>query len=72
MFFQCFGRLQARENEISLRKWSGGTALFRTLETGACPASNVRVGYFSGSQSHNGFAKFLFDFLAPKIRTVRC
>jgi len=24
--------LQVRENEISLRKWSGGTAHFRTLE----------------------------------------
>ena len=34
MFFQCFGRLQVRENEISLCKWSGGTAQFRTLEAG--------------------------------------
>jgi len=31
-----------RENEISLCKWSGGTAQFRTLEAGAGPASNVR------------------------------
>ena len=30
-------------------KWSGGTAQFRTLEAEANPASNVRVGYFSGS-----------------------
>jgi len=56
VFFQCFGRLQVRENEISLCKWSGGTAQFRTLEAGAGPASNVRVVYFSGSQFHNGFA----------------
>ena len=34
-----------REIEISLCKWSGGTAQFRTLEAGAGPASNVRVGY---------------------------
>jgi len=35
MFSPCFGRLQVRENEISLCKWSGGAARFRTLETGA-------------------------------------
>jgi len=45
-----------RENEISPCKWSGGTAQFRTLEAGAGPDSTVRVGYFSGSQFHNGFA----------------
>ena len=45
-----------RENEISLCKWSCGTAQYRTLEAGAGPGSNVRVGYFSGSQFHNGFA----------------
>ena len=45
-----------RENKISLCIWSGGTAQFRTLEAGAGPASNVRVGYFSGIQLHNGFA----------------
>jgi len=33
----------------------GDAALFRTLEAGADPANNVRVGYFSGSQFHNGF-----------------
>jgi len=27
-----FGMLQVRENEISLRKWSDGTAQLRTLE----------------------------------------
>jgi len=27
-----FGMLQGRENDISLRKWSGGTAQLRTLE----------------------------------------
>jgi len=27
-----FGMLQARENEISLRKWSGGIAQLRSLE----------------------------------------
>jgi len=27
-----FGMLQARENEISLRKWSGGTAQLRASE----------------------------------------
>jgi len=56
MFFQCFERLQVREDEISLYKWSGDTAQFRTLATGAGIPSNVRVGYFSVSQSHNGFA----------------
>jgi len=50
-----FGRLQVLENEISLCKWSDGTAQFRTLETGAGPAGNFRVGYFSGSQFHNAF-----------------
>ena len=45
-----------RENEISLCKRSGDTAHFRTSATGAGIASNIRVGYFSGSQSHNGFA----------------
>ena len=45
-----------RENEISLCKWSCGTAQFCTLEAGAGPASNVMVGYFSGSQFYNGFA----------------
>jgi len=54
--FQCFGRLQVREKEISLCKWSGGTAQFRALDARAGPASNVRVVYFSGSQFHNGFA----------------
>jgi len=54
MFFQCFGRLQACENEVSLCKWSGGAAQFRTSDTGAV-AGKVRVKYFSGSQSHNGF-----------------
>ena len=44
------------KNETSLCKWSGGTAQFRTLETAADTVSNVRVGYFSGSQSHHGFA----------------
>jgi len=43
------------ENEISQCKWSVGMAQFRTLEAGAGPASNVKVGYFSGSQFHNGF-----------------
>jgi len=56
MFFQCFGRLQVRENEISLCKWSGNTAQFRTFAAEAGISSNIRVGYFSGSQSHNGFA----------------
>jgi len=56
MFFQCFGRLQVAENEISLCKWSGDSAQFRTLATGADIARNVRVGYFSGSQTHSGFA----------------
>jgi len=45
-----------RENEISLCKWTGGTAQFRSIEAGADPASNVRVGYFSGSSFHNGLA----------------
>jgi len=45
-----------RENEISLCKWSGDTTQFLTSEAGACPASNVRVGYFRRSQFHNGFA----------------
>ena len=27
-----FGMLQEHENEVSLRKWSGGTAHLRTLE----------------------------------------
>ena len=44
------------EDEISLCKWSLRTAQFRTLEAGAGPASNFRVGYVSGSQFHNGFA----------------
>jgi len=47
MFFQCFGMLQMRDNEISLCKWFGDTAQFRTLATGAGIASYVRVGYFS-------------------------
>ena len=50
-----------RENEVSLCKWSGGTAQFRTLEAGACTASNVRVVYFSGSQFHIGFAAIRRD-----------
>jgi len=54
--FQCFGRLQVLENEISLCKWSVGTAQFHTLEAGAGPAGKFRVGFFSGSQFHNGFA----------------
>ena len=49
------------ENEISLCKWTGGTAQFRTLEAGAGPAGNFRVGYFSGSQFHNGFASVRRD-----------
>ena len=61
MFFQCFGRLQVHEKEIFLYKWSGGTAEFRILEAGAGPASNFRVGYFSGSQFHNGFASVRRD-----------
>ena len=50
-----------RENGISLCKWSGGTAQFRTLEAGAGPNSNVRMGYFSGCQFHNGFASVRRD-----------
>ena len=61
MFFQCCGRLQVHEKEIFLCKWSGGTAEFRILETGAGPANNFRVGYFSGSQFHNGFASVRRD-----------
>ena len=45
-----------RENAISLCKWSGDSAQFRILATRAGIVSNVRVGYFSGSQSHKGFA----------------
>jgi len=30
--YVAFVMLQVRENEISLRKWSDGTAQFRTLE----------------------------------------
>ena len=52
-----------RENEISLCKCSGGTVQFRILETEAGTASNVRVGYFSGNQSHNGFATVRRDEL---------
>jgi len=44
------------EDEISLCTWSVGTAQLRTLEAAAGPASNFRVGYFSGSQFYNGFA----------------
>ena len=32
MFSQCFGMLQVRKNEISLRQWPAGTALLRTSE----------------------------------------
>jgi len=32
LLFQRFGMLQVHENEISLRKWFGGTAHLRTLE----------------------------------------
>ena len=32
MFSQCFGMLQVCQNEISLPKWSGGTAHFRGTE----------------------------------------
>jgi len=32
MFSQCFGMLQMRESEISLPKWSGGTAHLCNLE----------------------------------------
>ena len=39
--------LQMCDNEISLYKWFGDTAQFRTLATGAGIASYVRVGYFS-------------------------
>jgi len=39
LFFQCFGMLQVCA-EISLRKWSGGTAQLRTLE-GALIAKNA-------------------------------
>jgi len=31
VLLQCFGMLQVRENEISLRKWSDGTAHLRTF-----------------------------------------
>jgi len=31
------------------------TAQFRILDEGEGPASNVIVGYFSGSQFHHGF-----------------
>jgi len=36
-----FGMLEVRENEIALRKLSGGTAQLRTLEgrLGSCPLS---------------------------------
>jgi len=44
------------ENGLSLCKWSLGTAQFRTLEAGAGPTSNFRVGYVSGGQFHNGLA----------------
>ena len=49
------------ENEILLCKWTGSTAQFRTLEAGVGPAINVRVGYFSSSQFHNGFASVRRD-----------
>jgi len=32
MLFHCFGLLQVRENEISLRNSSGGPEYLRTLE----------------------------------------
>jgi len=32
MLFQCFGMLQVRENEISLRNSSGGPGYLLTLE----------------------------------------
>jgi len=32
LLFQRFGMLQVHENEISLRKWSGGRTQLRTLE----------------------------------------
>jgi len=31
VLLQCFGMLQVRKNEKSLRKWSGGTAHLRTF-----------------------------------------
>jgi len=37
---------------VQMPKLSGGTSQYRT---GAGTASNVRVGYFSCSQSHNRF-----------------
>jgi len=56
-----FWKVAVRENEISLCKWTGSTAQFRILEAGVGPAINVRVGYFSGSQFHNGFASVRRD-----------
>jgi len=32
VFSQCFGILQVRKSEISLRQWSAGAAQLRTLE----------------------------------------
>jgi len=37
-----FWKVASPRNEISLCKWSGGTAQFRTLEAGGDQASNVR------------------------------
>jgi len=40
--FPMFWKVASPRNEISLCKWSGGTAQFRTLEAGGDQASNVR------------------------------
>jgi len=39
--------LQVRENEISLRKWTGGTAQLRTLEGTVLIINNENKIYFS-------------------------
>jgi len=57
----------AREWDFTVQ-WSVGTAQFCTLEAGAGPANNLRVGYFGGSQFHNGFAavRILFYFASSQ------
>jgi len=43
--YDKLGMLQGRENEISLRKWSGGTAQLRTLERTLVVAAYVVVSF---------------------------
>jgi len=66
-----FGMLQVRENEISLRKWAGGTAQLRTLEgtlidvkyniafTATAVASKILTSIKANYLKYQAMAKFL-------------